>query len=76
MLRLEYCVSRIIVILSLLRCHVNVVCCVLLNQLAYNVLWCPGVAKAREVAATFLNCCPEEVTFGANTTTLTLHVAR
>ena len=35
-----------------------------------------GMARAREVVATFFNCLPCEVVFGANMTTLTGHVAR
>ena len=35
-----------------------------------------GVASARETAAAFFNCAPAEVIFGANMTTLTMHVAR
>ena len=35
-----------------------------------------GVAAARETAAAFFNCAPSEVVFGANMTTLTMHVAR
>jgi len=34
------------------------------------------VVEAREAAATFLNCSTEEVTFGANMTTLTMHISR
>jgi len=35
-----------------------------------------GMARARDTVAAFLNSSPEEVTFGANMTTLTLHVSR
>ena len=35
-----------------------------------------GMARARETVATFFNCSPCEVVFGANMTTLTNHVAR
>ena len=35
-----------------------------------------GVARAREVAATFFNCNPNEVVFGANMTSITNHLAR
>lgn len=35
-----------------------------------------GVARAREAAAAFFNCQPWEVVFGANMTSLTMHVAR
>ena len=35
-----------------------------------------GVARAREVVATFLNCSPGEVVFGANMTSITNHLAR
>ena len=35
-----------------------------------------SLARAREVVATFFNCLPCEVVFGANMTTLTGHVAR
>lgn len=35
-----------------------------------------GMARAREAVATFFNCSPCEVVFGANMTTLTNHVAR
>jgi len=35
-----------------------------------------GMAIARETVAAFLNASPEEVTFGANMTTLTFHVSR
>ena len=35
-----------------------------------------GVARAREVTASFLNCSPNEVVFGANMTSITNHVAR
>ena len=35
-----------------------------------------GVARAREVVATFFNCTPKEVVFGANMTSLTNHVSR
>jgi len=35
-----------------------------------------GMATARDTVAAFLNSSPEEVTFGANMTTLTLHVSR
>ena len=35
-----------------------------------------GVARAREVAAEFFNCNPNEIVFGANMTTITNHLAR
>jgi len=35
-----------------------------------------GMARARDTVAAFLNSSPEEVTFGANMTTLTLHASR
>ena len=35
-----------------------------------------GVARARQVTATFFNCSPNEVVFGANMTSITNHVAR
>jgi len=35
-----------------------------------------GVARAREAAASFFNCLPNEVVFGANMTSITNHVAR
>ena len=34
------------------------------------------IAAAREALADFLNCAPSEVSFGANMTTITFHVAR
>ena len=35
-----------------------------------------GVARARDVTATFFNCSPNEVVFGANMTSITNHLAR
>ena len=35
-----------------------------------------GVARAREIVATFFNCNPNEVVFGANMTSITNHIAR
>jgi len=35
-----------------------------------------GVARARETAAEFFNCSPQEVVFGPNMTSLTTHLAR
>ncbi len=34
------------------------------------------IAAAREAGADFLNCAPDEVSFGANMTTMTFHLAR